>query len=104
MPRDPMGRNTPLAQLFKQNLFFVAKQQGMKKKLVVLSGAGVSAESGLRTFRDSDGLWEGYNVYDVATPDAWAKDPQLVIEFYNMRRRDVANAMPNAAHRGIAWL
>ena len=58
-----------------------------KKKLVILSGAGISAESGLRTFRDSDGLWEGYNVEDVATPEAWQKDPQLVLNFYNERRR-----------------
>lgn len=75
-----------------------------KKKIVVLTGAGVSAESGLRTFRDSDGLWEGYNVYDVATPRAFAKNPQLVLDFYNMRRRDVAAAKPNGAHTGLAEL
>jgi NAD-dependent deacetylase len=76
----------------------------MKKKLVVLSGAGVSAESGLQTFRDSDGLWEGYNIEDVATPRAWKRNPQLVLDFYNMRRRNVMNAQPNAAHRGLAEL
>lgn len=75
-----------------------------KKKLVILSGAGISAESGLRTFRDSDGLWEGYNVEDVATPEAWQKDPQLVLSFYNERRRNVADAKPNAAHIGLADL
>ena len=75
-----------------------------KKRLVVLTGAGISAESGLRTFRDSDGLWEGYQVTEVATPGAWAKDPALVLEFYNMRRRDVAQAQPNAAHLGLAAL
>jgi len=75
-----------------------------KKKLVVLTGAGISAESGLKTFRDSDGLWEGYDVTEVATPRAWRKDPQLVLDFYNMRRRDVANAKPNAAHTGLAEL
>ncbi|MGZ8540058.1 MAG: SIR2 family NAD-dependent protein deacylase [Chitinophagaceae bacterium] len=75
-----------------------------KKKLVVLSGAGISAESGLRTFRDSDGLWEGYDVTEVATPRAWKKNPQLVLDFYNMRRRDVAAAKPNAAHIGLAEL
>jgi NAD-dependent deacetylase len=75
-----------------------------KKKLVVLTGAGISAESGLRTFRDSDGLWEGYDVREVATPGAWKRDPQLVLEFYNMRRRDVAKANPNAAHTGLAEL
>jgi len=75
-----------------------------KKKLVVLTGAGISAESGLRTFRDSDGLWEGYNIEDVATPRAWKRNPQLVLDFYNVRRRDVANAQPNAAHIGLAEL
>lgn len=75
-----------------------------KRKLVVLTGAGISAESGLRTFRDSDGLWEGYDVTEVATPRGWKKDPQLVLEFYNMRRRDVAKANPNAAHTGLAAL
>jgi NAD-dependent deacetylase len=74
------------------------------KKLVVLTGAGVSAESGLKTFRDSDGLWEGYNIEDVATPRAWKKDPQLVLEFYNYRRKNVLDAQPNAAHIGLAEL
>src|SRR3954471_19813567 len=76
----------------------------MKKKLVVLTGAGISAESGLKTFRDSDGLWNGYNIEDVATPRAWRKDPKLVLDFYNMRRADVAKAEPNAAHYGLAEL
>ena len=75
-----------------------------KKKLVVLSGAGISAESGLKTFRDSDGLWEGYNIEDVATPRAWRKDPQLVLDFYNYRRKNVLDAQPNAAHYGLAEL
>ncbi|HQV61637.1 MAG TPA: NAD-dependent deacylase [Chitinophagaceae bacterium] len=75
-----------------------------KKKLVVLSGAGISAESGLKTFRDSDGLWEGYNIEDVATPRAWRKDPGLVLEFYNYRRKNVLDAQPNAAHYGLADL
>ena len=75
-----------------------------KKNLVVLSGAGISAESGLRTFRDSDGLWEGFEVTEVATPRAWRKNPSLVLDFYNMRRRDVAKAEPNAAHFGLAEL
>lgn len=74
------------------------------KKLVILTGAGISAESGLKTFRDSDGLWEGYEVTEVATPRAWKKDPQLVLDFYNMRRRNVADALPNAAHTGLAAL
>jgi NAD-dependent deacetylase len=75
-----------------------------KKKLVVLTGAGISAESGLKTFRDSDGLWEGYDVTEVATPRGWKKNPQLVLDFYNMRRKDVAKANPNAAHIGLAEL
>jgi NAD-dependent deacetylase len=75
-----------------------------KKHIVVLTGAGISAESGLKTFRDGDGLWNGYNVYDVATPGAWRKDPELVLNFYNDRRRDVAAAKPNAAHIGLAEL
>ncbi len=75
-----------------------------KKKLVVLTGAGISAESGLKTFRDSDGLWEGYNVEEVATPGAWRKDPKLVLDFYNTRRNEVRNAKPNAAHYGLAAL
>lgn len=75
-----------------------------KKKLVVLTGAGISAESGLRTFRDSDGLWEGYKIEDVATPGAWKKNPQLVLDFYNERRKNVLAATPNAAHIGLAEL
>jgi NAD-dependent deacetylase len=76
----------------------------MKKKLVVLTGAGISAESGLKTFRDSDGLWEGHDVNEVATPRGWNKDPALVLEFYNMRRKDVRDAVPNRAHEGLAEL
>ncbi|WP_153797280.1 Sir2 family NAD-dependent protein deacetylase [Foetidibacter luteolus] len=76
----------------------------VKKKLVVLTGAGISAESGLKTFRDSDGLWEGYDIEDVATPRGWRKNPQLVLDFYNYRRKEVAKAQPNAAHVGLAAL
>jgi len=75
-----------------------------KKRVVVLSGAGVSAESGLRTFRDSDGLWEEHSIYDVATPDAWEKDPSLVLRFYNERRAQLGTVEPNAAHLAIAEL
>ncbi|TDH29154.1 NAD-dependent deacylase [Segetibacter sp. 3557_3] len=75
-----------------------------KKRLVVLTGAGVSAESGLKTFRDSGGLWEGYDVYEVASPRGWANNPKLVLDFYNMRRKDVLAARPNAAHVGLADL
>lgn len=75
-----------------------------KKHIVVLTGAGISAESGLKTFRDSDGLWNGYDVYEVASPRGWNKNPELVLEFYNARRKDVAMAQPNAAHIGLAEL
>jgi NAD-dependent deacetylase len=75
-----------------------------KKKLVVLTGAGISAESGLKTFRDSDGLWEGYDINEVATATAWRRNPALVQEFYNMRRKSVKEAKPNAAHYALAEL
>jgi NAD-dependent deacetylase len=76
----------------------------LKKNLIVLTGAGISAESGLKTFRDSDGLWMGYDVYEVASPQGWEKDPELVLDFYNQRRKEVAKALPNKAHKGIAEL
>jgi len=76
----------------------------LKKNLIVLTGAGVSAESGLKTFRDSDGLWMGYDVYEVASPQGWQKNPELVLDFYNQRRKEVAEALPNAAHKAIADL
>ncbi|MBI3238996.1 MAG: NAD-dependent deacylase [Flavobacteriia bacterium] len=74
----------------------------MKLKMIVLSGAGISAESGIATFRDSDGLWEQYRIEDVATPEAWKKDPELVQRFYNERRKQVIACEPNAAHRFFA--
>lgn len=74
------------------------------KKIIVFSGAGISAESGLKTFRDSDGLWENYNINEVATPEAWNSNPELVLEFYNMRRKQVLEASPNEAHKAIADL
>lgn len=74
------------------------------KKIVVLTGAGISAESGLKTFRDSDGLWEGYAVQDVATPEAWRRNPELVQRFYNERRKAVRDAKPNAAHLALVEL
>ncbi len=74
------------------------------KTIVVLSGAGISAESGLKTFRGDGGLWEGHRVEDVATPEAWARDPALVLEFYNERRRQVRAAQPNAAHKALVAL
>jgi NAD-dependent deacetylase len=74
------------------------------KTIVVFTGAGMSAESGLKTFRDSDGLWEGYNIEDVTTPFAWKKNPELVLQFYNERRKNVREALPNVAHQAIAKL
>ena len=74
------------------------------KRVVVLTGAGISAESGLQTFRGPDGLWEGHRVEDVATPEAWAANPGLVLEFYNQRRRGVRQAQPNAAHLALVDL
>ena len=76
----------------------------MRKKLTVLTGAGISAESGLKTFRDSDGLWEEYSVMDVATIEGWHRNPKLVIEFYNQRRRQLAGVQPNKAHIILAEL
>lgn len=74
------------------------------KKLVVLTGAGVSAESGLATFRDAGGLWEGHRIEDVATPEAWHRNPELVLEFYNQRRKTARAARPNEAHQILAAL
>ena len=74
------------------------------KKLVVFSGSGVSAESGIKTFRDSGGLWEEYEISEVATPDAWHKNPELVLDFYNQRRKQVLDARPNEAHKALVDL
>jgi len=76
----------------------------MKKKLVVLSGAGMSQESGIRTFRDMGGLWEEYDVTEVATPEAWAQNPTLVMKFYNDRRKQLYESEPNAGHLGLVDL
>lgn len=76
----------------------------MKKKLVVLTGAGISAESGIKTFRDSDGLWEGHDVMEVATPEGWRKNQELVLDFYNKRRQQLKEAEPNLGHKILAEL
>jgi len=76
----------------------------MKKKVVVLTGAGISAESGIKTFRDSDGLWEEYRIEDVATYDAWLRNPALVLDFYNKRRMQLATVVPNPAHLALVEL
>lgn len=75
-----------------------------KRKLTVLTGAGMSAESGIKTFRGSDGLWENYSIEEVATPRGWEKNPGLVLEFYNARRRNIADAQPNEGHRVLQKL
>lgn len=74
------------------------------KKVVVLTGAGISAESGIATFRDANGLWEGHDVYSVATPEGWRRDPELVLEFYNQRRKQAKDIQPNAGHKALAEL
>lgn len=76
----------------------------MSERIIVLSGAGISSESGLSTFRGSGGLWEGYDIYEVASPDGWSKDPAMVLDFYNMRRKQLKEVQPNQAHKVIAEL
>jgi NAD-dependent deacetylase len=76
----------------------------MKKKLVILTGAGMSQESGIRTFRDMGGLWEEYDIEDVATPEAWRRNPELVMRFYNDRRKQLLESNPNAGHLGLVDL
>lgn len=73
-------------------------------KITVLTGAGVSAESGIKTFRDSDGLWEGHDVMEVASPEGFERNPEVVLDFYNQRRRQLLTVQPNAAHRALAAL
>lgn len=75
-----------------------------RKKLVVLTGAGISAESGIKTFRDAGGLWEGYDVTEVASPEGWNRDPELVLEFYNERRKQIKSAKPNLGHQVLKEL
>ena len=75
-----------------------------KKKIVVLTGAGISAESGISTFRDANGLWENHDVMEVASPQGWASNPQLVLDFYNQRRQQLKTVAPNAAHEYLKAL
>ncbi len=74
------------------------------KKIVVLTGAGISAESGIKTFRDADGLWEGHDIMEVASPEGWKKNPKLVLDFYNKRRAQLLTVQPNTAHEILAEL
>ncbi|MGX7668614.1 SIR2 family NAD-dependent protein deacylase [Flavobacterium pedocola] len=76
----------------------------MKKKIVILSGAGMSAESGIKTFRDSDGLWEGHDIMEVASPIGWANNPKVVLDFYNARRAQLLEVKPNKGHQLVAEL
>ncbi|HLW06920.1 MAG TPA: Sir2 family NAD-dependent protein deacetylase, partial [Marinilabiliaceae bacterium] len=76
----------------------------MSQKIIVFTGAGVSAESGINTFRDQGGLWEKHDVTEIATPQAWAKNPKMVLEFYNQRRKQMHEVNPNPAHKAIAAL
>lgn len=76
----------------------------MKNKLVILTGAGISAESGIKTFRDADGLWEGHNVMDVASPEGWHRNKELVLDFYNQRRKQLHDVKPNKGHIVLAEL
>ncbi len=74
------------------------------KKIIILTGAGMSAESGIKTFRDANGLWEGHDVMEVASPQGFAKNPELVLDFYNQRRRQLLEVKPNSAHIALASL
>ena len=94
------GRTSLSAEDFTHFLYLTMGE----KRLVVLTGAGISAESGLKTFRDSDGLWEGFDINEVATATAWKRNPALVQEFYNLRRQNVREASPNAAHFALVEL
>lgn len=85
-------------------LFCVSYSMKTRKKIVVLSGAGISAESGIATFRDSGGLWENYRIEDVATPQGWRKNRELVLDFYNQRRKQALSVEPNAGHYALAKL
>src|SRR6185436_3410901 len=80
------------------------KEKRKMSKIVVLTGAGVSVESGIKTFRDAGGLWEGHKIEDVATPEAWHRQPAVVLDFYNDRRRQLLTVNPNAAHIALCEL
>lgn len=86
------------------NIFTPINYDLSMKKIIVFSGAGISAESGLKTFRDNNGLWENFNINEVATPEAWNANPKLVLDFYNLRRKQVVDALPNQAHYSLAQL
>lgn len=97
-----------LLRLFKNSIFSdelaMTEENKIRPRVVVLTGAGISAESGIKTFRDSGGLWEEHSIMDVATPEAWERNPSLVLEFYNQRRKQLGEVKPNAAHEALAKL
>jgi NAD-dependent deacetylase len=93
-----------ICQFFIFNFSSIIYLHAMKKKIVVLSGAGISAESGIATFRDANGLWEGHDVMEVASPEGWRKNPALVLDFYNQRRKNGLHAQPNGGHQALVRL
>jgi NAD-dependent deacetylase len=104
LPIPPFFIFRKIMELTKAIYLHINKNDHSMKKLVVLTGAGMSSESGIRTFRDSGGLWEEYDVTEVATPGAWQRNRDLVLRFYNERRRQLADCKPNAGHTGLAEL
>ena len=90
--------------LFLTQLIVLSNINNMIKKLVILTGAGISAESGIETFRDADGLWEGHDVMEVASPEGFANNPELVLDFYNQRRKQLLAVQPNKAHYNLSEL
>ena len=74
------------------------------RNIVILTGAGISAESGIKTFRDADGLWEGYDIMEVASPEGFNSNPELVLDFYNQRRKELKNVVPNEGHKALVKL
>ena len=93
-------RRRALTRLDNSSLFVYL----VMKKIVVLTGAGISEESGIKTFRDAGGLWEGHNIMEVASPEGWRKNKELVLEFYNLRRKQLQDVEPNDAHKGLVKL
>lgn len=103
--RQRLSKFTQVSQLVDKLKYFPSYSSIlMRKKIVVLSGAGVSAESGIPTFRASDGLWEGHRIEEVASPEGWHNNPAKVLDFYNQRRKNVMEAQPNEAHKILAQL
>jgi len=94
----------PSSNIRKPQADYIFSTMVDKKRIVVLTGAGISAESGIKTFRDSNGLWENHDIMEVASPEGWAKNPELVLRFYNARRQQLKEVKPNAAHYALVEL